>query len=52
MTKGEEQEQTRTAEQEIEVARQKIAKCVNENLPGADTPQALLILATVLERVR
>lgn len=55
MTKGEEQEQTMTAEQEIEVARLNIAKAVNRALDiniGDKQLSRLMILATTLERIR
>lgn len=50
--KTDEQERYQTATQEIEKARRRIAKCVNDNLDGVVRMEDLLTLTTILERIR
>ncbi len=48
-----EEEREYTAEQEIERARRIIAKSVADNVPGCvNSPESLLMYATILERIR
>ncbi len=43
---------TKTASQEIEVARRVIAKSVSKNVPGCvNSPESLLMYATILEKI-
>ena len=49
---SDEQEQRNTASQEIEIARRRIAACVNSNLEGVNTTEMLETYAAIIARIR